>query len=117
MNLIDIFQSTTLKFKSDDLRDVMSAVPRDKSGTVKSWFENKNGKHLLALSVDIDENGEVKSAWSPGIREVDSVRSTFATLDGSRIDLKGKILGSNENYIIFSQPWGDRTKVFGYRVF
>lgn len=117
MNLLDVFKSTTLKFKSEDIRDIMSAIPTEKSGTVKSWFADKKGKQVLVLSIDVDENMEVKSAWSPGIREVDSIRSTYATIEGSRIDFKGTVLASHKNYVIFSHPWGDRTKVFGYRVF
>lgn len=115
--LIEAFHSVTNKIISDDVKTIMQGIPTDKSGTVKSWFDNKKGKNMLTLSVDVDPEGNVVTAWMPPARNVDGIRPTYAVLEGSRIDLKGKVLASSENYIIFSQPWGDNTKVFGYRVF
>lgn len=115
--ILDAFKSVTHKIKSEDIKAVMQGFPTDKSGTVKSWFSDKKGKNMLALSVDVNPEGEVVNAWMPPARIVDEVRSTYATLNGSRIDLSGKVLAANDNYIIFETPWGDNKKVFGYRVF
>lgn len=118
MNILDIYRDSTKLFRSDDIRDVMEAIPSDKKGTVRSWFENdKLGKNLLAFSITVDDEGDVSGQWSPGIRVVDSVKATYATLEGSRIDFDGKVLAAHDNYIIFSHAWGDRQKVYGYRVF
>lgn len=114
---INAFLSVTNRIKSEDIKTIMQGIPSDKSGTVKSWFENKKGKSLLTLSVDVSPEDEVVNAWMPPARNVDNIKATYATLDGSRIDLSGKVLASNENYIIFAQPWGDNEKIFGYRVF
>lgn len=116
--LIDSYRKVTNSIKSDDIKTIMQGIPTSKSGTVKDWFANKEGKNMLCLSVDVNDDGSIASAWMPPARIVDSVRGTFATLEGSRIDLKGKVLASNENYILFSQPWGEGCeKVYGYRVF
>ena len=118
MNILDIYRDSTKLFRSDDIRDIMESIPSDKSGTVRSWFESdKLGKNLLVFSIVVDKNGDVSEQWSPGIREVDSVKATYATLEGSRIDFKGSVLAAHDNYIIFTTDWGNSQKIFGYRVF
>lgn len=118
MNVLDIYRDSTKLFRSDDIRDIMSAIPSDKKGTVRSWFQNdKAGKSVLTFSITVDKDGDVSGQWSPGIREVEQVKGTYAILDGSRADFGGKVIAANDNYIIFSHTWGDRTKIFGHRVF
>lgn len=114
---INAFLSATNLIRSNDIKDIMQGVPADKSGTVKAWFANKADKIVLTLSVDTNQYDEMVNAWMPPARRIDEIKSTYALIGGSRIDLKGKVLASNDNYIIFATPWGDGEKIFGYRVF
>lgn len=115
--LIEAFRSVTNRIMSDDIKTIMQGIPATKQGTVKSWFADKKDKSLLTLSVDVTPEGNVINAWMPPARNVDEIKATYALIGGSRIDLKGKVLACNQNYIIFTTDWGVNQKVFGYRVF
>lgn len=91
--------------------------PLKPTGTMRKWFEHRNGKKVATIQVTVTEDGGLCDAWAPGARTVDA-RASYVLLDESRRDYSpGKVLHSTEDTLIMEFPsWGERVQVCIYQV-
>jgi hypothetical protein len=70
---------------ASDLHRALGELPTTPTGTLRSWMDDHKG--ATVHTVQVEQTGRVR--WVPGPRVIDSVRPSFATLNGSRIYFAG----------------------------
>lgn len=95
------------------LKEIIVNRPRKRDRSLETWLRDNNGKTIQTIQCRenpyIDDEthpnfGTPMFAWMPEPRTLDSVSSkSFSTLNGSRLDHRGTVTGSDDNTVVFEQ--------------
>lgn len=87
--------------------ELRAALEKGPSGTMRRWFEERNGQRVDTIQFDMVGGG----LWTPLLREIDASRSSFVRLDGSYREYAGmRVVARSDTALIVHNDW----HVIGY---
>ena len=96
----------------------LGALPSDKAGTAKVWFQDHHGATVDTLQVTVLSDGTLRNGWAPTGRVIDSkTRATQVSFDESSRDYQGmRVEAVSDDCLVASTSWGDDRQLVIYKV-
>ena len=84
--------------------------------SLKTWFANHDTVETYQFCGKFEDDRYITTGlWAPGVRELDLSHSTYALLDGSRLDYRGtQVLAVSREAIAVSFPGSYRNLLTVY---
>lgn len=105
--------------RDEAIRDEwLNALPTDKAGTVKGWFQSHHGATVDTLQVTVLSDGTLRNGWAPTGRVIDSKsRATQVSFDQSSRDYQGmRVEAASDICLVASSSWGNDRQLVIYKV-